>query len=78
MSLEEMLLKVEQEKNKNLDRQIVIDKSIAGGFSQSCGKEMYFQTECIETFLAKYREGKRKMLVHMQRVLVRRAQWLPL
>lgn len=65
MTLEEMLLKVEQEKNRNLDRQIVIDKSIAGGFNQSCGKEMYFQTECIETLLTKYREGKQKMLVHM-------------
>lgn len=30
MSLEDMLLMIEQEKNKNLDRPIVIDKNIAG------------------------------------------------
>lgn len=65
MTMEEMFLKVEQDKNKNLQRQIIIDKSIAGGFNQSCGKEMYFQTECIETLLAKYREGKLKILIHM-------------
>ena len=32
---------------------------------ESCGKETYFQIECIETLLRKYREGKQKMLVHM-------------
>ncbi len=65
MALEEMLLKIEQDRNRNLQREIIIDNSIAGGFNQSCGKEMYFQSECIETLLAKYREGKLKMLVHM-------------
>lgn len=65
MALEDMMLMIEQEKNKNLERQIVIDKSIAGGFNPSCGKEMYFQTECIEMLLNKYRQGKQKMLVHM-------------
>jgi len=65
MTLEDMLLMIEQEKNKNFDRAIIIDKSIAGGFNQSCGKEMYFQIDCIESLLNKYREGKQKMLIHM-------------
>ena len=65
MALEDMLLMIEQEKNKNFDRPILIDKSIAGGFNPSCGKEMYFQIDCIETLLDKYRGGKQKMLVHM-------------
>lgn len=38
MTPEEMLLKAEQDRNRNLQRQIVIDKSIAGGFNQACGK----------------------------------------
>jgi len=31
----------------------------------SCGKEMYFQLECINTLIKKYKEGKQRMLVHM-------------
>ncbi len=65
MSLEEMLLKIEQAKKINLDREILIDKTIAGGFNPSCGKEMYFQTECIETLLQGFKQGKQKMLAHM-------------
>ncbi len=65
MSLEEMQLKMEQARKINLDREITIDKSIAGGVNPSCGKEAYFQTECIEVLLKKYKEGKQKMLVHM-------------
>lgn len=65
MSLEEMLLKIEQAKKINLDREILIDKTIAGGINPSCGKEMYFQTECIETLLRRFKQGKQKMLVHM-------------
>ncbi len=65
MSLEEMLLKVEQAKKINLDREIHIEKNIAGGINPSCGKETYFQVECIEALLHKYKEGKQKMLVHM-------------
>jgi len=65
MALEEMLLKIEQVKKINLDRKIIIDKSIAGGLNPSCGKEMYFQIECIEALLKKFKEGKQKMLVHM-------------
>ena len=65
ISLEEMLLKIEQARKINLDREVLIDKTIAGGINPSCGKETYFQIECIETLLQKYREGKQKMLVHM-------------
>lgn len=65
MSLEEMKLKIEQARKINLDREITIDKGIAGGVNPSCGKEMYFQTECIKALLQKFKEGKQKMLVHM-------------
>lgn len=65
MSLEEMLLKIEQTKKINLDREVLIDKTIAGGINPSCGKEMYFQVECIESLLQKFKQGKQKMLVHM-------------
>lgn len=65
MSLEEMRLKIEHAKKINLNREVCIDKTIAGGINPSCGKETYYQIECIETLLQKYREGKQKMLVHM-------------
>jgi len=65
MTLEEMLLKVEQARQINMQREIVIDKSIAGGINPSNGKETYYQTECIQTLIRKFREGKQKMLVHM-------------
>jgi len=65
MSLEEMQLKIEQTKKRNLNRKITIDTTIAGGMNPNCGKEMYFQLECIETLIQKYRKGKQKMLVHM-------------
>jgi len=65
MSLEEMQLKIEQARKINLDREIIIDKGIAGGINPSCGKETYYQTECIQILIQKYKEGKQKMLVHM-------------
>ena len=65
MSLEDMLLKIEQSKKINLNREIHIDKSIAGGINPSCGKEAYFQIECIEKLIQKFKEGKQKMLVQM-------------
>ncbi len=65
MSLEEMQLKIEQAIKINLDREILIDKTIAGGINPSCGREMYFQTECIEMLLQRFKQGKQKMLVHM-------------
>lgn len=65
MTLEEMQLKIEQARKINLDRKVTVDKGIAGGLNPSCGKEMYFQLECINTLIQKYKEGKQKMLVHM-------------
>jgi type I site-specific restriction endonuclease len=65
MSLEEMLVKNEQAKKINLDREIYIDKNIAGGVNPSCGKETYFQIECIQALIERFKEGKQKMLVHM-------------
>jgi len=65
LSLEEMRLKIEQAKQINLQREIIIDKSIAGGINPSSGKEAYYQTECIQTLIQKYKEHKQKMLVHM-------------
>ena len=65
MTLEEMQLKIEQARKINLDREITIDKGIAGGINPSCGKETYYQTECIKILIQKYKEGKQKMLVHM-------------
>lgn len=65
MSLEDMQLKVEQSRKINLERTITIDKGIAGGMNPSCGKEAYYQTECIEALIQKYKNGKQKMLVHM-------------
>ena len=65
MSLEEMKVKIEQEKKKNFTKEVVIDTSIAGGFDKTVGKERYYQKECIETLIEKYRQNKQKMLVHM-------------
>lgn len=65
MTLEEMQLKIEQARKINLDREITIDKGIAGGINPSCGKETYYQAECIQTLIQRYKEGKQKMLVHM-------------
>jgi len=65
MSLEEMKLKIEQSRKMNLEREVVIDTGIAGGINPSHGKETYYQIECIQALLKKYREGKQKMLVHM-------------
>ncbi|MDR3246755.1 MAG: DEAD/DEAH box helicase family protein [Prevotellaceae bacterium] len=65
MTLEEMQVKVEQAKQINFQREIIIDKSIAGGINPSSGKETYYQVECIQALVQKYKAGKQKMLVHM-------------
>ena len=65
MTLEEMKLKIEQERHKNLDRQIVLDHTIAGGYDPAAGQERSYQLECIETLLERYKAGKQRMLVHM-------------
>lgn len=65
MSLEEMKLKIEQERKISSSKEIEIDTSIAGGMDKIVGKERYYQRECIETLIKSYKEGKQKMLVHM-------------
>jgi len=65
MSLEEMKLKIEQEKQKNIQKEIQIDKNIVGGYDPAAGKKRYFQTECVKILIEKYKQGKQKMLVHM-------------
>ncbi len=65
MSLEEMRLKTEQQKKITSTREISIDTTIAGGYDPVIGKERYYQTDCIHTLINLYRQGKRKMLVHM-------------
>jgi len=65
MTLEEMKLKIEQEKKRDQEKAIVIDRTIAGGYDTAAGKDRYFQIECIQTIIEKFRTGKQKMLVHM-------------
>lgn len=65
LTLEEMKGKLEQELRINLEREIKIDTSIAGGYDEAAGKDRYFQTECINALIEKYKAGKQKMLVHM-------------
>ena len=65
MSMEEMKLKIEQERKRRQEQQIVIDTTLAGGYDPSAGKERYYQLECILILLQLFREGKMKMLVHM-------------
>ncbi|MEI6899910.1 MAG: hypothetical protein WCL00_08530, partial [Bacteroidota bacterium] len=65
MSLEEMKVKIEQQKKITSNREIKIDTTIAGGFDINIGKERYYQLDCINTILNHYRSGKQKMLIHM-------------
>lgn len=65
MSLEEMKLKIEQQKKIASNKEITIDTTIAGGFDPTVGKERYYQLQCIRTIIDNYKAGKQKMLVHM-------------
>jgi len=65
MSLEDMKLKIEQQKKIASSREITIDTTIAGGFDPTVGKERYYQLQCIRTIIENYKAGKQKMLVHM-------------
>lgn len=65
MTLEEMKLKLEQQKKIAADRAILIDTTIAGGYDPTVGKERTYQLDCINTIIDKYKAGKQKMLVHM-------------
>ncbi len=65
MTLEEMKLKIEQQKKSASSKEIAIDTTIAGGFDPTVGKTRYYQSECIRTILDQYKAGKQKMLIHM-------------
>ncbi len=65
MSLEEMKLKIEQQKRIASNKEISIDTTIAGGYDPSIGKERYYQLQCIRTIIENYKAGKQKMLIHM-------------
>lgn len=65
MSLEEMKLKIEQQKKIASNKEITIDTTIAGGYDQTVGKERYYQLQCIRTIIENYKAGKQKMLIHM-------------
>jgi type I site-specific restriction endonuclease len=65
LSLEDMNVRAVQEQTRRQGQEIVIDKTIAGGFDYAAGKERYFQADCINALLKGLREGCCKMLVHM-------------
>ena len=65
MSLEEMKLKIDQQKKIASNKEVKIDTTIAGGFDPTVGKERYYQLECIRTIFENYKSGKHKMLIHM-------------
>ena len=65
MTLEEMKLKLEQQKKIASNKEITIDTTIAGGYDPTVGKERYYQLQCIRTIIEHYKTGKQKMLVHM-------------
>lgn len=65
MSLEEMKLKIEQQKKIASNKEITIDTTIAGGYDPTVGKERYYQFQCIRTIIENYKAGKQKMLIHM-------------
>jgi type I site-specific restriction endonuclease len=65
LSLEEMNVRAAQDQKRRQAQEIVIDRTIAGGFDPAAGKDRYFQTDCINALLKGLREGRGKMLVHM-------------
>ena len=65
MRLEDMKLKIEQQRKIASNREITIDTTIAGGYDPTVGKERYYQLQCIRTLIENYKAGKQKMLVHM-------------
>ncbi|MBI5055235.1 MAG: DEAD/DEAH box helicase family protein [Nitrospirae bacterium] len=65
LTLEQMKVKNEQLKNISAVKKVSIDTTIAGGYDPDVGKERYYQLDCINTLIDKYRAGETKMLVHM-------------
>jgi type I site-specific restriction endonuclease len=58
LSLEQMQLKISQQRRANQERTVVIDPLIAGGYDPVIGKTRYYQTECIETLIDRYKQGE--------------------
>ena len=65
MRLEDMKLKIEQQRKIASNQIIKIDTTIAGGYDSAIGKERYYQLQCIREIIQRYRDGKQKMLIHM-------------
>ena len=65
MRLEDMKLKIEQQRKIADNRPLTIDTTIAGGYDPSVGKDRYYQLDCIRVIAEKYKAGKSKMLIHM-------------
>lgn len=60
MSLEEMKLKIEQQKKIASNKEIIIDTTIAGGYDPIVGKERYYQLKCIQNHYRKLQSRKTK------------------
>ena len=65
MRLEDMKLKIEQQRKIASNKEITIDTTIAGGYDPTVGKDRYYQLQCIRTIIENYKAGKQKMLIHM-------------
>lgn len=65
LSLEDVRVRAAQEQKRRQAREIVIDKTIAGGYDPAAGKDRYYQMDCINALLTGIREGRNRMLVHM-------------
>ena len=65
MRLEDMKLKLEQQRKIAANQMIRIDTTIAGGFDNAIGKDRYYQLQCIREIIQGYKDGKQKMLIHM-------------
>jgi len=65
MSLDEMKLKIGQQKRIASTKEISIDTTIAGGYDPIVGKDRTYQLDCIKTIIDNYKSGKQKMLIHM-------------
>lgn len=65
LTYDEMCEKINQEKAMRANKPIEVDATIAGGYDSNINKERYYQLDCINTLVEKFRSGKQKMLVHM-------------
>ncbi|EEK91921.1 DEAD/DEAH box helicase family protein [Bacillus cereus] len=65
LSYEEIKIKNKQLRKRNAHTEVTIDTSIAGGYDSNVGKDRYYQLDCINTIIDRFKTGKEKMLVHM-------------